>query len=246
MPKVKQDSLQDNGRRAISVEGSEKKQPKLTNRGGSGLYGKFKGRLVFKTESTETNSRVAKYRIPPDLQAFAVPINSLIPDPQNANEHPERSIDAIRKSLKRYGQQKVIVAREHSRVVIAGNGTLEAAKSLGWQEIACRFTDLDDVDSIGYGIDDNKTAELARWNFECLKRLNELQVKEGQELIGWTQKELDLLRAIDWVPPEESEDQSSGLGTKYHVVVECESEQEQLELLKQLTAEGHTCRALVS
>lgn len=224
------------------------KPPKLTNRGGAGLYGKIKGTLVIPDNPNEAKitQAVARYRIPPDLQQFAVPIDTLIPDPMNARLHPEKNLNALRKSLTQYGQQKVIVVRKATRVIIAGNGTVEAAKSLGWTEIAARFTEMNETEAIGYGLADNKTAELARWDFEVMKRLQQIMDGAGHNNIGWTQRELNMLRATGWIPPEESEDQSEELGGKYHIVIDCESEQEQLELLQDLLNRGYTCRALVS
>jgi len=73
--------------------------------------------------------------IAPDLAPLARPITSLHEDPQNARKHDKRNLEAIAKSLAEFGQRKPIVAL-HDGTVIAGNGTLAAARSLGWQEIA--------------------------------------------------------------------------------------------------------------
>ena len=62
-------------------------------------------------------------------------IASLSPDPANARRHPERNLEQIKASLRRFGQQKPIVV-DAANVVRAGNGTLAAAKSLGWTTIA--------------------------------------------------------------------------------------------------------------
>lgn len=255
MPKVRPDSegqssaLQDNGRRAISLEGAENRKPKLTNRGGSGLYGKLKGELILPDEPNvpKLTQAVARHRIAPELQHMAVPIDSLTPDPMNARLHPERNLESIKQSLTQYGQVKPIVVRKATRVVVAGNGTLECAKALGWTEIAAHFVDMNEAEAAGYGIADNKTAELAQWDFRILKALDTLIREAGHHPpIGWTQKELDVLRAVGWREPEEAEDQSAGLGNKYHVLIECDDEAQQIELLERLTQEGYRCRAMVS
>jgi len=56
-------------------------------------------------------------------------------DENNARKHSEVNIAAIAESLKQFGQRKPIVVTQDNRV-IAGNGTLEAARFLGWEEIA--------------------------------------------------------------------------------------------------------------
>jgi DNA modification methylase len=94
-------------------------------------------------------------------------IEQLSNDPANARKHDERNISAIVGSLRRFGQQKPIVI-DSSGVVRAGNGTLEAARQLGWTEIDCVVTDLEGSDAIAYAIADNRTSELAAWDDDIL------------------------------------------------------------------------------
>jgi hypothetical protein len=90
-------------------------------------------------------------------------VSDLTPDPANVRLHSDANLDAIRASLLRFGQQKPIVIRSDG-VVIAGNGTLEAAKALGWSELDVVVTDLAGSDAIAFAIADNRTAELATWD----------------------------------------------------------------------------------
>ena len=90
-------------------------------------------------------------------------LDSLQLDPDNAREHDKANIDAIKASLKKFGQRKPIVVADG--VVIAGNGTMEAAQALGWEEIdTVSADDLDETERRAYAIADNRTAELAKWN----------------------------------------------------------------------------------
>src|SRR5216683_2506759 len=82
--------------------------------------------------------------IVPALAALAVNIGTLTLDPNNARLHNERNIEAIKESLRRYGQVKPVVARRSNRVVIAGNGTLQAAREMGWTKLAVSWVDLSD------------------------------------------------------------------------------------------------------
>jgi len=66
----------------------------------------------------------------------------------------------------------------HRGVVLAGNGTLEAARSLGWTEIEVAEVpdDWDNDTAKAYALADNRTAELAEWDeSELAKQLLELQ-----------------------------------------------------------------------
>jgi DNA modification methylase len=101
------------------------------------------------------------------VKTVSVKIADLSQDPANARKHDEKNIDSIIASLRRFGQQKPIVI-DASNVVRAGNGTLEAAKRLGWDSIECVKTDLKGSDAIAYAIADNRTAELAEWDSDVL------------------------------------------------------------------------------
>jgi ParB-like chromosome segregation protein Spo0J len=85
-------------------------------------------------------------------------------DPNNARKHSEKNLQAIASSLEKFGQRKPIVV--HRGVVIAGNGTLEAAKSLGWEKISVSEVPdgWDDETAKAYALADNRSAELAEWD----------------------------------------------------------------------------------
>ena len=105
-----------------------------------------------------------------------VSIAELSLDPTNARKHSDKNLSAIAASLNKFGQRKPIVV--HRGVVLAGNGTLEAAKSLGWSEIEVAEVpaDWDDDTAKAYALADNRTAELAEWDeSELAKQLLELQ-----------------------------------------------------------------------
>jgi len=95
------------------------------------------------------------------------PITDLSQDPANARTHDERNLATITASLRRFGQQKPIVV-DTSGVVRAGNGTLAAAKALGWDSVEVVETDLQGSEATAYAIADNRTAELAGWDDEVL------------------------------------------------------------------------------
>jgi hypothetical protein len=94
-------------------------------------------------------------------------IADLSQDPANVRKHPERNLDAIIASLRRFGQQHPIVI-DINNTVRAGNGRLQAAIALGWDEIDCVVTDLKGSEAIAYAIADNRTAELAEWDDDML------------------------------------------------------------------------------
>jgi hypothetical protein len=107
-------------------------------------------------------------------------------DPENARSHSQQNLEAIKKSLAQFGQRKPIVLNARG-VVVAGNGTLQAAIALGWSEIDTVSVPADwsDEQVKAFAIADNRSAELAEWNSEKLA----LQLSELEEF-GWDLKDL--------------------------------------------------------
>jgi hypothetical protein len=105
-------------------------------------------------------------------------IKDLTPDPNNARQHDDKNLKAIQGSLKQFGQRKPIVITEDG-VIVAGNGTVEAAKRLGWLKIdAVRVPgDWTTEQTKAFALADNRTAELAGWNSEILSE----QIRELNE-----------------------------------------------------------------
>lgn len=124
------------------------------------------------------------------MKIIKLSVSDLSNDPANARKHNDRNIEAIIASLRRFGQQKPIVI-DKSNVVRAGNGTLEAAKRLGWDKIDCVVTNLESSDATAYAIADNRTSELAEWDNEILAaELESLQSDGLLEAAGFTDEEL--------------------------------------------------------
>jgi ParB-like chromosome segregation protein Spo0J len=121
-----------------------------------------------------------------------VPIESIQFDPANVRKHGEKNLATIKASLSRFGQQKPIVV-DAAGVVRAGNGTLAAAKALGWKEIAIVRSSLAGSEATAYAIADNRTAELAEWDDDALAQtLAALQIEDEAlpDSAGFTAGEL--------------------------------------------------------
>lgn len=95
-------------------------------------------------------------------------LDELRPDPENARVHGRDNLAAIRASLERFGQVRPLLATSKG-LVVAGNGTLAAMRSLGWTEAKVLRLPWDDAATCrAYAIADNRTAELAMWDDETL------------------------------------------------------------------------------
>ena len=103
-------------------------------------------------------------------------IASLMLDPANVRTHDSKNLESIKASLARFGQQKPIVVNSKG-IIVAGNGTMMAAKMLNWSSVEIVRTNLEGAEAIAYAIADNRTAELAGWDEVALaQQLAELQL----------------------------------------------------------------------
>lgn len=105
----------------------------------------------------------------PQLQQFAVPVESLTPDPRNARKHSRKNLDAIKASLRTHRQYQPLVVQRDGMVVRAGNGRLQAAKELGWTHVAVMLVETaSEAEAIALAIADNWTSDTAEWDIEIL------------------------------------------------------------------------------
>ena len=111
-----------------------------------------------------------------------VEIDALFLDPANVRLHSERNLDAIKGSLKRFGQAEPLVVHAGSGKVIGGNGRLAAMRSLGWTECDVVELDVDEITATALGIALNRTAELAEWDLPALGALLESLKAEGESI----------------------------------------------------------------
>jgi ParB-like chromosome segregation protein Spo0J len=131
------------------------------------------------------------------MKLETVPLSAISPDPANVRKHSPKNIDAIKASLRRFGQQKPIVV-DAKGIVLAGNGTLTAARDLGWKEIQIVRTDLTGTQATAFGIADNRSAELAEWDDKLAEVLASLEAEDFPLAeIGFDEADLAKLQ-----PPE--------------------------------------------
>lgn len=177
-----------------------------------------------------------------ELRYRRVPIESLHNDPANVRLHPDANMRAIADSLRSYGQVEPLVVQAGTGRVIGGNGRLDAMRNLGWSEVDIVEVDVDDVRAAAIGIALNRTSELASWDDGALAAL--LQSLPTDVPTGFSEGDLEaLLAELNPVASGDTSEQLDGL--VYKVLVECDAEQAQVELLERLEAEGYKCRALM-
>jgi hypothetical protein len=131
-----------------------------------------------------------------------IPIDELIPDPDNARDHNDRNRKAIETSVATFGAGRSIMV-DGDGIVRAGNGTIEAAKKAGIDSVmvietdgktlvAVKRPDLKGDRAIAAGLADNASGDLAGWK-SGVRELVERVSLDGFSFddIGLGQKDID-------------------------------------------------------
>jgi DNA modification methylase len=136
-------------------------------------------------------------------------IKDLKSDHKNARKRTDRSAKLIAESLQRYGAARSIVIDEDNRI-LAGNGTIEGAKTAGIQNIrvietdgteiiAVKRTGLTEDEKIGLALADNRTSDLSDWDKDMLQQLS-----EEHDIAPWFDADdlAEILGTVEELPAE--------------------------------------------
>ena len=185
-------------------------------------------------------------------------LSDLTPDDANLNKGTERGRYMLEKSLETNGAGRSILVDRDGKV-IAGNKTLEVAGQMGIDEIivipsdgkklvVVQRTDLsmDDPDDkrarvLAYA--DNRVAQVdLEWDYEKL-----LRESSDVRLDDYVTK-LEIERIKNKLELEEKEQDASPklLSLTYRVIILCDSENHQKDLLDEFEKRGLKCQALIS
>lgn len=177
------------------------------------------------------------------MKIISFKLSEITCDPKNARKHSIKNIESIKNSLKFFGQQKPIVIGKQN-TIIAGNGTYEAAKQLGWKYIDAVISELEGQDAKAFAIADNRTAELAEWDLDILEETlrevdEDFEVEYGLEDLGF-----DRLEDINFEPnlPDENSEENPTEGKKI-LIVECKTMEDLENIFHELLERGFKVKA---
>ncbi|MGQ0636448.1 MAG: hypothetical protein ACT4QC_17690 [Planctomycetaceae bacterium] len=169
-----------------------------------------------------------------------VPAGELVPNPRNWRTHPRRQREALQGVLAEVGYSDALIARElpdGRLMLIDGHLRAETTPSLS---VPVLVLDVTEAEAVKLLVTLDPLAGLAGRDDERLERL---LADVRTESAALAQMLADL--ASRPAEPADSGDSAEDLAAQYQILVQCESEQQQVELLERFAREGLSCRAFV-
>ena len=102
------------------------------------------------------------------MDIIELKVTDLIPY-ENNPRHNDEAVDKVAESIRQFGF-KVPIIIDRDKVIVAGHTRLKASIKLGLETVPCIMADdLTDEQIRAFRLADNKTSELATWDFEKLE-----------------------------------------------------------------------------
>lgn len=182
------------------------------------------------------------------IETVEVPVGDLIHFPGNAREHADEQLQA---SVRRLGQFRSVVVRlmpDKSYVILAGNGTVDALREVGYQYARVEVIECDDDEAGRINVADNRLSDIATDNSGLLAE--QLLKFDGDYAgLGFTDDEANRIIALasgDGMPDPGDAPVDDDTGHRWGLIVECGTEAEQVRLLGELSGQGLNVRSIMS
>lgn len=163
------------------------------------------------------------------MQIEEIKLKELKPYANNPRDNA-KAVDAVANSIREFGF-KVPIVIDKDNVIICGHTRAKASEKLGLKTVPCiRADDLTDEQIKAYRLADNKTAELADWDFSKLD-------EELEKLKDFDMSQFGFEFKID-----NKQESSVKINEQISVVIECEDEIQAESIYNALTDEGYVCK----
>lgn len=144
----------------------------------------------------------------------------------------DQAVDAVAESIRQCGYVAPIIVDEDG-IILAGHTRYKALKKLGMEDAEVVVREgLSEETKRKYRLLDNKTSELAEWDFDLL----------AEELKGLDFGALELDWGMDTEESESKERQEAPFHETISVVIDCQTDEEAEEIFSRLNEEGYHCR----
>jgi len=133
-----------------------------------------------------------------NLKIEQVTLRELSLPEQNPRAHTPENIEAIKESLRTFGQPEPLLVRKADKTIIHGCGRYRAMRELRWPSCRVVFLEVTEAEALALAVTLNRTGEMAGWDFAELAQLTQDLASEGITLdgLGWTGQELADLSAM--------------------------------------------------
>lgn len=141
------------------------------------------------------------------MKVEMMPIGAIKPYEKNPRKN-DAAVDSVAKSIKEFGWQVPIVV-DTDMVIICGHTRLKAAMKLGLTEVPVHVADKLTPEQIqAFRIADNKTSELAEWDYALLADELRLLCDSGYDatMTGFTLEDIGDIMAGEDVPTDGATD----------------------------------------
>lgn len=122
------------------------------------------------------------------MTIIEMPIGDLIPYANNPRNNSE-AVEKVAESIREFGFKNPIIV-DKDNVIISGHTRLEAAKRLDLEMVPVVVADLDPESARAFRIADNRTAELAGWDFWKLEEELD-EIERDMTVFGFDSRDLD-------------------------------------------------------
>lgn len=165
------------------------------------------------------------------MEIIKMPIGDIKPYPNNPRRNDD-AVAAVMESIKQCGYCAPIVVDEDG-VVLAGHTRLKALKKLGRTEAeVCVKAGMTEEQKKKYRLLDNKTNELAVWDFDAL----------AEELDGLDFGDFDFGFSLADEESDTKERREAALAQSISVVIDCDDDDEAERIFNELKEQGYECR----
>lgn len=181
------------------------------------------------------------------IKHLRIRAGDLIPHEKNPRCHPESQRQALQAIYDEVGFARSLLAYQlpdGKLKIIDGHLRAELHPD---QEVEVEVLDVNDAEARALLLTMDPLAQLASYDAQTLAELRETVEKESDAVREiWQLIEQDSAKLQQELTSAQREKQHPELEEKFLVLIECESEDQQSELLKRFQEEGLNCKALMS
>lgn len=171
--------------------------------------------------------------------------NELVPWPDNPRRNDGEPVARVVRSIKRFGFGAPIVARKANKEIIAGHTRWKAARDMGLRFVPVRLLDLSETEAHVLALKDNRDTELTPWDESLLDVLDSMP-RADIEFAGWDDAALAKLeKELGGGDGSGADPELVQVDQSFAIVITCKDEDQQAELLQELSERGLACRALL-